>query len=560
MPSNRLRRNARTPRPRGSDRRRGVGGGASASGFGTAWGGGGSAGAAPARAGAWFGAGLSGLVISLQRMPRGRPCQAPLRHMLLEEPPFLDDGGHALRNRRLPAGLSALQASQHVAGIDLENRRVAVLETLDMPVLEEEAGQVPDRIRDGYRLCRDERTGRGVDRGINIDLHGVLEEATDGFEPAAREVMPERMQHLRPIDEITMVDPAFAGEAVERHHHQDHRLPAEVGFPEEPLARALEQRDRHLRRRPEGSQFDAQCTLVEALRWLDDISVRREHHRVGEAELDQLKTRQSTVEAVERGARELDHVDLETFPLNVVQQGLDELRGLRVMIEGGVRKIDADDAERFLLSRGVLVEKKHVDENIGWCATGLCLESVGESALAVLVPRIASRGNRVGDNEKDASIAARWPEPFEKQRILTLEHRLESLAAHVAVALSIHRVAHRGVVCRDGLRHRSRGAADAKEPPRHFLTGTDLREGAVPRGVDVDLQGLLRGGGTRHEGLPGAEVRTIRRRGLDGSIHRAEGRRERSTDGAFRCRARRAVPSVNLLSRLGCPRGGIDPG
>src|SRR5262245_27384186 len=241
--------------------------------------------------------------------------------------------------------------------------------------------------------------------------------------------------------------------------------------------------------------------LVEDLRRLDDVSVGREHHRVGEAELDQLKTRQATVEALERGARELDHVDLDTFPLHVVQQGLDELRGLLVMKEGRVRKIDADDAERFLLSRGILVEEKHVDENIGGRAAGLRLESDAEPALAVLVPRIASRGNRVGENEEDASIAAPWPEPFEKELILALEHRLESLAAHVAVARSIHRVAHRGVVCRDGPRYRSRGAADVKEPARHFLACADLREGAVPGGIEVDLQRLLLGRGSRHPGL-----------------------------------------------------------
>src|SRR5262249_62269374 len=171
------------------------------------------------------------------------------------------------------------------------------------------------------------------------------------------------------------------------------------------------------------------------------------------------------------------------------------------MIEGRVRKIDADDAERFLLSRGILVEEKHVDENIGGCATGLRLESDAEPALAVLVARIASRGNRVGENEEGASIAAPWPEPFEKEPILALEHRRESLAAHVAVARSIHRVAHRGVVCRDGPRHRSRGAADVKEPARHFLACADLREGSVPGGIEVDLERLLLRRGTRHHGL-----------------------------------------------------------
>ena len=35
--------------------------------------------------------------------------------MILEEPSFLDDGRHSFRNRRLPAGISALQPGQQLA-------------------------------------------------------------------------------------------------------------------------------------------------------------------------------------------------------------------------------------------------------------------------------------------------------------------------------------------------------------------------------------------------------------------------------------------------------------
>jgi hypothetical protein len=91
----------------------------------------------------------------------------------------------------------------------------------------------------------------------DLDKREVARRARD------QDVMPERMQHLRPIDEVTMVEAAFTREASERHLHQNYRLPAEVGFPKKPLARALEQRERHLRGRPEGSPFDEEWTLVE---------------------------------------------------------------------------------------------------------------------------------------------------------------------------------------------------------------------------------------------------------------------------------------------------------
>jgi len=57
--------------------------------------------------------------------------------VIREEAPFLDDGRHALRNRRLPAAIAALQASQHVAGIDPKNRWLVVLEGLDVPIVAE---------------------------------------------------------------------------------------------------------------------------------------------------------------------------------------------------------------------------------------------------------------------------------------------------------------------------------------------------------------------------------------------------------------------------------------
>src|SRR5262249_32680008 len=108
-----------------------------------------------------------------------------------------------------------------------------------------------------------------------------------------------------------------------------------------------------------------------------------------------------------------------------------------------------------------LSRRLDVDESIRGCAIGLRLESDGEPAVGV-VPRIASRGDRVGENEEDASIAAPGPELFEKQPILVVEYCLEVLPDHVAIGRPVQQVAHRGVVCRYGRSHRSRDTADLK--------------------------------------------------------------------------------------------------
>src|SRR5437762_6245617 len=72
-----------------------------------------------------------------------------------------------------------------------------------------------------------------------------------------------------------------------------------------------------------------------------------------------------------------------------------------------------------------------------------------------------------------------------------IEHRPETDAADISVGRSINRVAEGHVVCRHRLCDCARGAADKKEPARHFLAGANFREGTVTFGVEINLERLL---------------------------------------------------------------------
>src|SRR5262249_55800509 len=72
-----------------------------------------------------------------------------------------------------------------------------------------------------------------------------------------------------------------------------------------------------------------------------------------------------------------------------------------------------------------------------------------------------------------------------------VQHALHTLATDVALGGAVDRIAERHVVSGHGFGHGARGAAHAKEPPRHFLARAGLGKGAVTGFVEIDLEGLL---------------------------------------------------------------------
>ena len=140
-------------------------------------------------------------------------------------------------------------------------------------------------------------------------------------------------------------------------------------------------------------------------------------------------------------------------------------------------------------------------------AARLGLETHPEPAVRFVVLLETARRDRVGKNKKRALVAHLLVQPLDQQVILMIEHRLQPVAADVAIARAINRVAELHVVGRHGFRDRAGGAADLEKPPRHFLAGADFRKGAVFLRVEIDLERL--------QGVPDQsrreEVRNVRR-------------------------------------------------
>jgi hypothetical protein len=91
----------------------------------------------------------------------------------------------------------------------------------------------------------------------------------------------------------------------------------------------------------------------------------------------------SPVELSERWSDEPHHVDLGAPALQVVHQRLDESTWILVTIEGPVREVHPEDAERLLFMGGLLVEEVHVDENVRRFVARVGLEPDTEPPLAM---------------------------------------------------------------------------------------------------------------------------------------------------------------------------------
>ena len=77
--------------------------------------------------------------------------------------------------------------------------------------------------------------------------------------------------------------------------------------------------------------------------------------------------------------------------------------------------------------------------------------------------------------------------------VLVVQHRLQPRAADKMRRGPVERVADVLVVCRNRFGDGGRGLADVKKPAGHLLPGADLREGAVPGRIQIDLESLFLG-------------------------------------------------------------------
>ena len=226
---------------------------------------------------------------------------------------------------------------------------------------------------------------------------------------------------------------------------------------------------------------------------MDDASVRHEHRRIGQPLLHQLKGEQSVVHRGKFLAAELDHVDLDALDGEVVEQGVDDGLRVPVQVHRRVDEVHAQDADSLRLLKAVTVPHRHVQQDVAGFGTRIALEANAHPTVG-LVLTLETLGRHGGGESKElGGRAALTLEAFDQERVLVIEHRDQPLAAHIPVALAINRVTHRHVIRGDGLGDGAAGSADSEEPPRDFLTGTNLGEDAVLGRVEVDLQCFLVG-------------------------------------------------------------------
>ena len=105
---------------------------------------------------------------------------------------------------------------------------------------------------------------------------------------------------------------------------------------------------------------------------------------------------------------------LSTEPLRLV-----------VLEERAVQQVDADDAERLLLQRGLGVEHPHVQDDLARLVARVRLELHAHPAVALVAAPVAARDDGVGEGEERRVVAALVAEPLEVELELVVEHRLQ---------------------------------------------------------------------------------------------------------------------------------------
>ena len=246
-----------------------------------------------------------------------------------------------------------------------------------------------------------------------------------------------------------------------------------------------------VRQRPEAAAFDEHRLLVEQFVRAHDLAVGGEQRRVGKPLLDELERHEPVIDVMEIRARELDDVHLDALDREPVEQRADELFRALVQIKRAMDEVDADDAQRLLLLDVLLVQHAHVDDDLVRFRARVRLVADAHPAVALAGVVVGLGGHGVGKGKKARPPAALVRQPLDEQIVLVFEHLVEPLAADVARTGPVDGVGKRHVVGRDRLGDGARRAADVEKLPRDLLARADFREGAVLRGVEIDLERLF---------------------------------------------------------------------
>ena len=106
-------------------------------------------------------------------------------------------------------------------------------------------------------------------------------------------------------------------------------------------------------------------------------------------------------------AGKLDHVDFHALGRQVVEQRLQHQVRLVMQEKSGVKKIDADDAQRLLLQAVLVVQHANVDDDLAVLVPRVSLELHAHPAVALVGALIVTGRDRVGEGKEGGAVAAR---------------------------------------------------------------------------------------------------------------------------------------------------------
>ena len=241
---------------------------------------------------------------------------------------------------------------------------------------------------------------------------------------------------------------------------------------------------------PETAALDEDGALVEFLGRLNNLSIGAEHGSAPQPLRDELQAHEAVVHLGESRTAETDHVDLDAFGREVVEQAADEFFRLGMQAECAVDQIDADDAERFLLGDIFRIEHADVDDDFTDRTARIRLEADPHPTVRFTVTAVTARGNSIGKNKKCFLRAHFLVETLAEEGEFVLEHAAQAFATDVALHRPVDGIAERHVISRHGLGHRAGGCADIEKATRHLLARADFGKGAVNFAVEVQFQRL----------------------------------------------------------------------
>src|SRR2546421_9695441 len=153
-----------------------------------------------------------------------------------------------------------------------------------------------------------------------------------------------------------------------------------------------------------------------------------------------------------------------------------------------MNEIHAENSQRLLLPRRGRVKQMSVENDLRGHLMRVGLEADAKPSPSIAGIFEAARSDSIRECEESLLITAACIQLLQNLTKFLLQHSLQPLAADISLGMAVDGIAYPHVVRRYGFRHRSRGAADGKEPAGHLLTSADFGERAIGRRIEIDLE------------------------------------------------------------------------